>query len=168
MNDCVIKPFTLAALVRCFETWCGPGQAAAPPSAEEVPAALPAPEQPEGAPLDRQVLIDIAEMGGAGGRQMLEKIFELFRVNAPHNIAAIRGAIESGPAKAVSSAAHALKSMCSNTGALPLAALCAELEKNAMDWPVEAATSHLAMIEAELARVQEAMQDEANLDAIAA
>ena len=170
MNDCIVKPFTMSSLIRCFETWCEPD-----PSVVQQPAALLENSQPDTGgtepanlanALDASVLADIAEMGGSGGAKLLRKIFDLFKSSAPEALAAIKEAAAASDTQATASAAHALKSMSFNAGSLGLAALCGELEKNARSWGADQFSTQLGLIEAEFNRVILAMDDDANISAV--
>ncbi len=165
MNDCVVKPFTMAALTTCLETWCGrkvPERAEARPVRAVAPAS---PTDPE-SPLDQETLRDIAELGGDGAREMLTKIFDLFMVNAPDTLEELHRAAQRDNRAQVSAIAHSLKSMSSNTAALNLASLCDELEDHAPEWKKSEITGRVTEIGFEIARVIKAMRDERNVDSV--
>ncbi len=169
MDDCVTKPFTMAILSRCCVTWCGPGDAKH--SVAELEGATvgshsgekPETEALDAPALDPTVLADIAEMGGSA--QLLHKIFDLFKSNAPDGISAIKTAIDAGDRMAIASPTHALKSMSANTGATALAGICAQLEKRAPELSMRDAKQILADIDGETERVSAAMDDEESVNA---
>ncbi|MEM7425462.1 MAG: ATP-binding protein [Pseudomonadota bacterium] len=164
MNDCIIKPFTMKALVRCFETWCGSlDVVAATPQPEEVPHTCP-----KATALDHQVLANIAEMAGNDGEKLLRTVFGLFQNNADAGLQAIRSAFEAGDRSAVATAAHALKSMSTNSGAMVLSGLCGELEAAAPDAETPGLQVQIEAIELEAWHALAAMEnDEHILSALA-
>ncbi|NNF78787.1 MAG: response regulator [Rhizobiales bacterium] len=162
MNDCVVKPFTMAALTACFENWCG-NETAEASVEERKPRAPSVPADPD-SPLDHQVLADIAELGGDGARDMLVKIFELFSVNAPDTLETLHRAAQRDNRAEVAAIAHSLKSMSSNTAAMDLAELCGELEERCAEWKKIQVTGRVTEIGFEIARVIKAMSDERNMD----
>ena len=174
MNDCVVKPFTMAALTTCLQTWCGKKARSAKPvirvKRKSVISRVQAPqvlehvhEEPEN-PLDQDTLRDIAELGGDGAREMLEKIFDLFSVNAPDTLETLHRAAQRDNRDDVASIAHALKSMSSNTAAMHLAEMCGELEEQCTHWKKSQITQRVTEIGFEIARVIKAMRDESNVD----
>ena len=127
MNDYVAKPFTLATLRTCLERWLGPPlardagvQLAA--TADAVPA-LP----DDGVPvIDEEVLASIREIDrGADG--LLERVIGLYVLNAPRLVDELGAAAQAGP-EALGAAAHALKSLSRNIGAVRVSAICERIE----------------------------------------
>ncbi len=171
MNDCVVKPFTMAALTTCLQTWCGRkpkpakrlirvrAKTAAPKVQAKVVEELDN-------PLDQDILRDIAELGGDGAREMLVKIFDLFSVNAPDTLETLHRAAQRDNRDEVAAIAHSLKSMSSNTAAMQLAEICGELEEKAADWKKAEITQRVTEIGFEIARVIKAMRDESNMDEV--
>ena len=165
MDDCVVKPFTMAALTKCLESWCGrkPKKPVVKYKASALAPAAASETDPEN-PLDQETLRDIAELGGDGARAMLAKIFDLFTVNAPDTLEELHRAAQRDNRAEVSAIAHSLKSMSSNTAAMNLAELCDELEDNAPEWKKAEITNRVTEIGFEIARVIKAMRDERNVE----
>jgi signal transduction histidine kinase/CheY-like chemotaxis protein/HPt (histidine-containing phosphotransfer) domain-containing protein len=138
MNDCVTKPFTLAALEACLLRWVQPRQIArdtgapAPLLAEVATtreAAAPATQAKPGL-IDPSVLDQIREMAGPAD-DLVERVICLFAEHAPIAASRLHAAVAEGDAAAVASAAHALKSMCRNIGARAAGDHCDRIEEAA-------------------------------------
>ena len=63
----------------------------------------------------------------AGGSQMIERVFSLFKEHAPRTLADLEGRL-AGPPSEARKVAHALKSMCMSAGAERAAAICSDIE----------------------------------------
>jgi len=136
MNDCVTKPFTLAAIEACLARWVRPKRAlgvAAGAVTEDM--FLPgAPDCVGAAPvlhvLDEEILRSIARMAGPAS-SLVERVVALFAEHAPVAALRLKAAVEAGEAVAVGREAHALKSMCRNVGATRLAVWLEAVEQAA-------------------------------------
>ncbi len=127
MNDCVTKPFTLAAIETCVARWVHPQKVSGAVAEDER---SPGPQEPgpqEGvsavpvpAVLDDEILRSIALMAGPAS-SLVERVVTLFAEHAPTAAHRLKAAIASCDADAVGREAHALKSMCRNVGATRLA-----------------------------------------------
>jgi CheY-like chemotaxis protein len=155
MDDYVSKP-TLpadihAALERC---WARTGSPAplAPAAPAPTAASEPAPATADPMRERLNVLEDL------GGPELVRKVAELFLQSAPPQLEALARALEAGAADAAAFAAHSLKGAASNIGATAMAALCAEIEKQAGDQQAVAGGLALPPLEAEFARVRSALQ----------
>jgi two-component system sensor histidine kinase BarA len=149
MDAVLHKPFTLGALAETL------GRFLAPSDMENHPiATLEAHHAPAAVLGDRDDLFDsevVAELQGfaASGRgDFVEKVVGLYREHAPHCIADLRVAAQSGVIEGVSKATHALKSMSYSIGAKAVATAAAELEIASLDGaiPDDAATASLAAL----------------------
>jgi two-component system sensor histidine kinase BarA len=138
MNDCVTKPFTLAALEACLLRWVqprpiaeGPADPAPPPADAATTRETPSPEMP-GQPdlLDPSILDQIRDIAGPGD-DLVERVIGLFAEHAPIAATRLHAAVAEGDAAAVASAAHALKSMCRNIGARAAGDHCDRIEEAA-------------------------------------
>ncbi len=127
MDDCVTKPYTLATLRSCLERWLsGRDTSRSGGGAEERPA-----NADDGVRLlDPAVLSDIREMQRPGD-DLAARVIALYREHAPRALATLGERITSGEAKPIADAAHALKSLSRNIGAVRVAELCAQLERAA-------------------------------------
>jgi signal transduction histidine kinase/CheY-like chemotaxis protein len=125
MNDLLTKPYTLAKLAECLARHMGSSAKAAP--REEAGLA---PESGRPALLNPSVLSDLREMSG-GNSLLVERVSRLYREHAPMRLAELRAAIEQAQPKVAASAAHALKSMSLNIGAVAVAEAAAKIEVQA-------------------------------------
>jgi two-component system sensor histidine kinase BarA len=174
MDDYVAKPFTLKILAECFAKWapqheCAPQETTASPASSpslEIAAALPsAPAaSPEPLPVDDEPIIDpavlemIDQLQGADGGDLMERIFGLYEEHAPaalQGLADLMRDTESTKGEDIAAAAHALKSMSSNVGAIKVTGACAALEERARKDAPGDLGSLLAHIDAELQQALE-------------
>ena len=132
MSDFVTKPFTLATIRKCLERWLLSADpcASSPEAASEI-AAPPAPSAPAVPLVDQDVLGEIAAMQ-APGDDLVGRVVRLYIEHAPLTLDVITERF-SRPEEsaAMASAAHALKSLCRNIGALRLGNLCGDIERDA-------------------------------------
>lgn len=137
MNARVLKPFTMETLTNCIAEWCGAGtvrqeevveetQVEQAPVVEHMPAV-----DTENPILDPAVLNNLREISGDFGDEMLDRLFTIYRDNAPDAMKNLDDACVSGDLVRISSAAHALKSMSGNVAASRLAGKCEKLEQQA-------------------------------------
>ena len=166
MDDYLTKPFTIRSLADCLMRWQPAGDPSAAISAADPPVA-PDPAEPreeDSPPLDPTVLQSLRAITG-GSDAVLRKLFGLFQSHAPARLAALREAAEASDYDRIASEAHALKSPSVNIGALRLGALCADVEARARNGDATLLSEGaLAVIEAELARVLDAIVEEAGSD----
>jgi len=157
MDDCVTKPFTIATLEKTLsallaERRVDPAVAELEPSAPintngpahtagtgrkspqaEAPVYAPeATEQSELPLFDDEVLDSIREMQ-TGDMDLATKVIGLYRTHAPDALAALSVAWPSEPDDTIAKAAHALKSLSRNIGAVRVAETCDEIETAARD-----------------------------------
>ncbi len=90
--------------------------------------------------------------------EFLNELMETYFQDAPRALAALRTAFVAGQASEFRRAAHNLKSNSANFGAHQLAARCKELEEMGKAGCLEGAESKIAMVEAEYAQVQRALE----------
>ena len=134
MDDCVTKPYTLATLNSCLERWLAGRAKSSPRLGQERPspqskASITAKDDPL---LDPAVLDGIREMQRPGD-DLAGRVIRLYRQHAPRALDTLQERIAGGTAKPVADAAHALKSLSRNIGAVKVAELCNRLEKMARD-----------------------------------
>jgi signal transduction histidine kinase/DNA-binding NarL/FixJ family response regulator/HPt (histidine-containing phosphotransfer) domain-containing protein len=135
MVDCVTKPFTLASIEACLHRWVPESQGsilAGRDYNDVEPTTTPAKELPDTAVpiLDPDVLLSMAEFGGASN-DLTQRIIGLFRDHAPVARKSLLSAVGARDAASVATAAHALKSMCRNIGAVELGHDLHEIEEAA-------------------------------------
>lgn len=147
MDDCVTKPFTIDALEKCLLRLLperansnvaaeGVGGAAAQASFDEA-ASSEMEIEPEAAVqdehsdlLDPEVLDSIRQMQ-TGDFDLAERVIGLYREHAPKAVEALRTVWNEGGDQEVAKAAHALKSLSRNIGAIKVGELCDVIEDNA-------------------------------------
>ena len=137
MNARVLKPFTMEALTNCIAEWCGAGQVAEPQTFEQEPVSNEAkpveptsvqPDNQEIPILDPAVLDNLREIAGDMGDDMLERLFAIYRDNAPAALQNLENECRGDDLIRIAGAAHALKSMSGNIAAARLASVCNTLE----------------------------------------
>ncbi len=174
MVDCVTKPFTLASIETCLRKWVpverarsgaieSSGEAIAAPSGEGSNVSRPV--------LDADVLQSIAELAGPSN-DLMKRLTGLFREHAPVAMERLLAAIDAGDLASTASAAHALKSMCRNIGAVALGDDLHEIEEAAAlhsSIPARAAAGRLsASLVSLLAALDELEADPAGIRAAVA
>ncbi|MEM7350270.1 MAG: Hpt domain-containing protein [Acidobacteriota bacterium] len=100
----------------------------------------------------------LREMGRVLGGDVPRRILQVYLGDAPQRLAALRQSLTAGDAAAVEQAAHALKGSSANLGAVTLADLCHEIERQSRDSPTAGTVEQLSAVEAEYARVEQAMR----------
>jgi signal transduction histidine kinase/DNA-binding response OmpR family regulator len=122
MDDYLSKPYTRAQLQDVLGRWLRRTSPAA--AAEE---ATPSPA-PDAAAIDQGALDSIRSIGG---EDLLARVIHLFKQDTPALLHKLRDAVADGNAGSACAAAHALKSISFNVGAVALAELCKRIELDA-------------------------------------
>jgi CheY-like chemotaxis protein/nitrogen-specific signal transduction histidine kinase/HPt (histidine-containing phosphotransfer) domain-containing protein len=168
MDDHVAKPFALKTIEACLERWLGPR---GPASASSAPAAQAAVHP--NVILDASVLAQIAEIQ-ADGDNLVDRILGLYVEHAPRALERLSHLMGAADTIAVAEAAHALKSLSRNVGAVRVGDLCDQVETGGRQGdpftPGMCATIDRALSEtlAEIARLRTAVspkRDEQRLTA---
>jgi CheY-like chemotaxis protein len=146
MDDAVGKPMRPADLEWALKRWSDARQ-----PDHDAPAPAPDPAAPA---LDAEIFAGLIELAGGPDGELLEDLVGTFLTDAPARIAAMRSALTAGDARALKSAAHALKGGSSSLGAAAMAALCQELDAVAATPSLAPAASLIGRVEAELERVR--------------
>ena len=122
MDGVLHKPFTLSALARCLAEHLDAADAssAEPEPAEEAHA--------EVEDVNPKVIAGLREMSG-GDNTAVMRIVALYCAHAPQSLTAIMNAFEAGDRDALGGAAHALKSMSANIGAVAVYAAAQAIER---------------------------------------
>jgi two-component system sensor histidine kinase BarA len=141
MNDYMTKPFRITDLAECFETFCGapaqsggaPAPAAEPAQNAPVPAEEDAEttEQGEEPVIDDTVLDKALTGDTAANAKVIVRVLGLFESHAPPALLKLAEAARDDAGEEIAKAAHALKSMSANIGAVRLARACGALEADA-------------------------------------
>ncbi|HWQ13201.1 MAG TPA: Hpt domain-containing protein, partial [Roseiflexaceae bacterium] len=101
----------------------------------------------------------LTDMLGDEAPQVLPSLVQAYSADAAALCEAAREGLVRHRAEAVHRAMHGLKSNSETFGALALAGLCRDLERRAWDGELAGAEAALAEIEAECARVQQALHE---------
>lgn len=129
MSDFITKPFTLAAIRTCLEKWIAVEQIAHSVPAELDEATVAGWDR---SPiLDNSVLQSIREMQ-APGDDLVQRVTDLYAEHAPRLLERLADcAMNPADAAALAAAAHALKSLSRNVGAVRVGDLCGAIEATA-------------------------------------
>jgi two-component system, sensor histidine kinase and response regulator len=177
MDDYLSKPLGRDALRTVLERWiggdpqagsrveAGPGpvvpraEAVTAPKETAVAAAVPdAPPPADSAVIDMKTLESMRPLQRAGQPDVVPRVIGLYLSNAPSMMEELHTAMERGETATVYRVAHSLKSSSAMVGALRLSALCKVLEARAREASEGAVPDGLPEIEAEYARVVEALR----------
>ncbi|MDB5755890.1 MAG: Hpt sensor hybrid histidine kinase, partial [Massilia sp.] len=163
MDDFLAKPYTLGQLGAALAKWLpamGPAPHRRPPEARTDQQ-----DTDLGAPINAATLELLRELDPGGGTGLIKHLLQTFLVMARQGVSDVEDAIGAGDAKALSRAAHGLKSGTANVGALALSAHYSRLEKLGTEHNMVAARALLATIRQEHERavlqVHEIMEVEA-------
>ena len=113
------------------------------------------PDHQDGAPLDKQMLDRLREIGP----DFLREIAKIYLDDAPARIVALREAVGQNDPHAIATAAHAFKSGSGNIGAMSVHDLCAELEMMGRHGNLAGIDVKLADLERECGRVEQALRE---------
>lgn len=145
MDFCVTKPFTIESITSCLSEIFPaiPGHRSAtgeqsvepaePTTHTEAVSTADAIHEIRMMPLlDNAVIAGLIDLQGPAG-DLLERVIELFETHAPGAVQALIEKHDAEPGPELATAAHALKSMCRNIGALRVGNLCDLVESEAED-----------------------------------
>jgi PAS domain S-box-containing protein len=154
MDDYVSKPIRTPELAATLARWIGweddAGAGVAPPVPAEEPIATDG--------IDGTILDDIMEVSPSGGTALVRELVDLFFGEAPTRVEHMRAGIAEADPVRVMRAAHAMKGGGSNIGAVQLATLCGQLERQGKAGALEGAHAVVEAIETELERVRGALE----------
>jgi signal transduction histidine kinase/CheY-like chemotaxis protein/HPt (histidine-containing phosphotransfer) domain-containing protein len=111
---------------------------------DDVPKAAPQ-DQPAASPIDREALLNRV----GGDEELLMEIVQLFLVDCPLRVAAIKEAVAGGNPDEIRLAAHALKGSASNMSAIALTAAARTIERLGTERRVDAAPAALRELSAQ-------------------
>ena len=120
MDDYLSKPFTGAELHAVLARWLGRAMAAHDP--------VPVPVPIQATVIEEKTLASIRAIGGD---DLLARVIRLFSADSPALLQAVHHAIAGRNVEAVASAAHALRSVSLNLGAVALGDICNRIERDA-------------------------------------
>ncbi len=124
MDGVLHKPFTLSALARCLAEHLD--CAGTSVSVAEAEPANEASAETEN--VNPKIISGLREMSG-GDNAAVTRIVALYCAHAPQSLATIKSAFEAGDSKALGAAAHALKSMSANIGAVAVYGVAQAIER---------------------------------------
>ena len=114
----------------------------------------------QGHPIDHDALVSLRELQQAGEPDLLNELVEIFLTDAQPRLGALRKAAAQQDAHTLEREAHALKGSCANFGAQPMANICHTLQMLGTAHDLTQASTWLAHLETEYARVCAALQAE--------
>ncbi len=137
MTDFVAKPFTLemidACLMRCLGAERGQAVVSESPEAlSSQPGASERARTDEPGLLDPAVIQSLLEIDAPRGT-LLRNVISLYRTNAPEALERTAAALQQGDSEETATAAHALKSLSRNIGAVLVGDLAGQLEAMARE-----------------------------------
>jgi CheY-like chemotaxis protein len=157
MDDYLAKPFTLAELREALAR----NTSATGPLDRSAPAHTP--EDNSGL-LDRKTIEALKALPDSTGHSVLEAVIDAYCANAAECRERMTNALINQDRKALSAAAHALKSSSGNVGALALARQCHAVERScdSAEWMVIG--SRVEQLVLELEAALQALQREKSLN----
>lgn len=105
-------------------------------------------------PIDAESLARLRRECDSPGAALSDEVLDLFTDELDRRVIAIRDAVNCGDVGALARAAHVLKGSSGMIGALPMAALCLQLELAARSEAMAAAPTLLVSLEKEALRVR--------------
>ena len=126
MDDFVCKPITFKILRGVLEKWVrGRVESPAPPPPPASPDLQP---NMDDTPISKSAFERILEIDRLEGGDVLARVVNIFIESAEKTLERLHTSLRAGDAAGLAQAAHALKGSSLNVGAVPLAAVCHELE----------------------------------------
>lgn len=171
MNDCVTKPFTLAAIEACLLRWVDAeairdrltvvagshgGSLDAGEPAEGAAAEAQGGVGDERPLIDWSVLDEVREFAGPSN-DLVDRVIKLFAGHAPTAASRLGDVSRDGDGAQIASAAHALKSMCRNIGAVRLGEQCEVIESAAREHGVRPTVQQMDILLTTLQETIEAL-----------
>jgi len=134
MDGVIHKPFTVDDLTKALLTHCG-GLARETELTRQAAGVEPGSDADD--LFDPTIRAELAAMAGAGRSDFVERVENLYTVNAPLRLQDIQDAVAAGDAEAAARGAHALKSMSLSLGASAVAAATSTAENAARAGRIE-------------------------------
>jgi len=161
MDDYLSKPFSLEELRAVLGRWLSVDvdQGSAAPTPE--PATRDSTVDRE--VLDFQALDRIRALQRPGAPDILKKVITLYLADAAKLLDMLRDAVGRSDRAAMQRTMHTCKSSSANVGALKLAGLCEEMEREAHTGSSEQAQARLGVIENEYKKLLPVLQAQLDL-----
>jgi HPt (histidine-containing phosphotransfer) domain-containing protein len=153
MDDYLGKPFTIEELSCILERWLSVKKSVVT-EPEKDKSAIPVTS-----PLDHNLLNNIRCLQREGAPDLLGKVIDHYRAEAPHSIRRLHEGVAAGDAGVIRSIAHGLKSGSANLGALRLADICGKMEALGRDNALAGTWELLKEVEEEYAAVRVALAE---------
>jgi CheY-like chemotaxis protein/HPt (histidine-containing phosphotransfer) domain-containing protein len=147
-DDYMTKPFKVAQLSEMIERWGHRDESAGASVAAVTPAL-------EGSAIDSTVFDTFREDGG--GKAFVTELIDMYLEDSTSRMASLKNAVERRDAAALRLVTHSLKGSSSAVGAGAFAAMCGEMEALARNGTIEGTPALFASLEAEFARVRDAL-----------
>ena len=119
---------------------------------------MTAPDTSGSPTLDPEILAGLRQLAGGGSGRAVDELVLLFLDTARERVTELRTAVDHDDSEALARVAHSLKGSSANLAASGLAALAAHLEVAARAGDAAAVPSVMALVEAELERVDAALR----------
>ena len=152
MNGFLAKPYTLAALHATLASWLPRATEVPPAQVAPAPPFAPLPVAKESPVINAAVIEALRALDEPGSMELVTQLVSSFLTSADANLARVVAAAAEGNAKALSQAAHSLKSSAANLGAETLAGCYRELEKCGREGRIDEARGLLEQTQREQQR----------------
>jgi two-component system, sensor histidine kinase len=153
MDDYISKPVMLEDLERALRKWCS----GASDGRDAAPATVAAPGP---AVLDRKRLEHLKELSKRTDQNMFFRLLAMFLEDAPARIRKMRDALAQRDAEGVFSAAHSLKGLSGNLGAMTMMSLSQDLQAIGQQGSLAGVEELLDRVESEFQAVRQTLEDE--------
>jgi CheY-like chemotaxis protein/HPt (histidine-containing phosphotransfer) domain-containing protein len=156
MDDHLAKPLSRKQLQDMLERWLPKPEVSTPGLLQDGADANTA----DADVLDRQVLAQLRDLQSDDDPDLLVRVMRLYTEESPKLLAKLKQACQDGVALEIERASHALKSSSGNIGATELTRLCNDIHSAARASGIGIAREILPRLEAEFARVLNALAGE--------
>ncbi|MBP1657985.1 MAG: Hpt sensor hybrid histidine kinase [Bacteroidetes bacterium] len=152
MDDFLSKPVVIDELAAKLRRWARrQAESAAPRVADKRPT--------QAVRLDHTRLQHLRELGARHDQGMFERILHSFLEDAPERIITLWHALETGEAERFFTAAHSLKGISGNLGAMAMMSLCHTLQTVGQSGMLTGAETMIREVEEEFQRVKAELQE---------
>lgn len=158
MDDTVLKPFTMASLSACLSKYLTGFAVESSHAAGQISATGVVDEQSDKTVIDHAALENLKEIAGDAFEATLKQLNTLYLENAPASIATLEDALSTYNKKGTGEAAHALKSMSMNIGAIKMGSYCQKMENNVAKISSEELLELMKKIKNEFFRIEAHIQ----------
>lgn len=159
MDDIVTKPFTIASIRKCLNKWLRPDEKTylTPETSNIVVDSRPL-DVSNDAVFDENILVNLKEIAGDSFDATYRQLKTLYLDSAPAACDTLVQAFEQNDLSQIKEAAHALRSMSVNIGAIKLGNACQLTEDAATDENMDKVKTRLYDVVKEFHRVVEAIK----------